>query len=73
MKSLDAAILSQVSASAQLPHTVEQDAGLCPSCGVNQALDEDEAQVCPWRDELEGDDNVCCCCSDCREDCADAI
>ena len=39
---------------------------LCPTCNVNSAT---SAHLCPYGEEITGDDSLCTCCDDCTAEC----
>lgn len=40
---------------------------LCPHCNINPAL---PPHTCPYKEEINGDYEICTCCDDCAQRCA---
>ena len=47
--------------------TVSLESDLCPTCGKNPAS---EPHPCPYKSEINGNEEECTCCPDCAEECA---
>jgi hypothetical protein len=43
---------------------------VCPSCGLNEAT---LPHTCPFKSEINWDDELCQCCEECQSTCEDEI
>lgn len=39
----------------------------CPSCDINDA---NEPHECPYKSEINGNNDLCRCCDDCKDQCS---
>jgi hypothetical protein len=48
-------------------NATEEKNDMCPTCGNNPAT---EPHACPYKSEINGNEEECTCCPDCEHECA---